>query len=412
MRVLYPRCCGLDVHKRFLTACVLIQEAGKPARYRKRFQTVLRELQELKKWLQQQGVTHVVMESTGVYWKPVWNVLEGDFVLVLANAQRVKALEGEKTDAKDSAWLADLLAHGLLRGSFVPGQEQRDSRDLTRLRTELVQDSNRVANRIQKVLEDANVKLASVASNALGVSGRDMLHALVAGERDAAVLADLAQGLLRRKLAALQRALEGRVRPHHARLIGHLLEQGEFLERKIAEVEEEIREQLRPFQEILQRLDGIPGVKERVAWTLLAELGVEMSRFGSPGRAAAWAGVCPGNHQSGGKRLSGRTRRGNRYLRRALTQAAWAASREKGSYLQAQFRRFLPRLGKKRTALAVAHTILTIAYHLIERKENYRDLGGDYFDRQDPERTTRRLVRRLERLGHHVILQPSPTVAA
>jgi transposase len=412
MEVVHARCCGLDVHKKSVTACVRIRETGESRQHRKRFGTTMGELRRLAEWLKELGVTHVAMESTGVYWKPVWNVLEGEFALLLANAQRVKALQGEKTDAKDSAWIADLLQHGLLRGSFVPEQAQRDCRDLTRLRTELVQDSNRVANRIQKLLEDANIKLASVASNTLGVSGRAMLHAMVDGETDAEKLAEMAQASLRRKLVPLKAALEGRMRPHHRMMLAHLLDQWEFLEAKIAEVEEDLRGEMRPFAETVQRLDTIPGVNETVAWTLVAELGVDMQRFGSSGRAAAWAGVCPGNHESAGKRLSGRSRPGNRYLRRVLSQAAWAASREKGTYLQAQFRRLIPHLGKKRTALAVAHTILVIAYYLIERGEVYRDLGGDFFDRQDPERTTRRLVRRLERLGHHVILQPSIAVPA
>ncbi|OLE97803.1 MAG: IS110 family transposase [Cyanobacteria bacterium 13_1_20CM_4_61_6] len=407
MEVAHPRCCGLDVHKKTVAACVAIHQQGRQHKYRKRFGTTWRELQRLAEWLKEHAVTHVAMESTGVYWKPVWNVLEGQFELVLANAQLVKALEGEKTDTKDSAWIADLLQHGLLRGSFVPGEQQRDCRDLTRLRQELVQDSNRVANRIQKVLEDANIKLSSVASDTLGRSGRDMLQAMIEGETGAEKLADLARGVLRKKLQQLQAALEGRIREHHRVMLKHLLEQWEFLEGKIGEVEEEIRTQMLPFQEAIAHLDSIPGVNETVAWTLVAELGVDMRRFGSAARAAAWAGLCPGNHESAGKRLSGRTRRGNRYLRRVLVQSAWTANRGQGTYLQAQFRRFIARLGKKRTAVAVAHTILTIAYHILDRNEDYRELGGDYFERQDPQRTTRRLVRRLERLGHHVILQPA-----
>jgi transposase len=412
MEVAHPRCCGLDVHKKSVAACVAIHETGKQIRHRKRFGTTLRELQQLSAWLKEFAVTHVAMESTGVYWKPVWNVLEGDFVLVLANAQRVKALQGEKTDTKDSDWIADLLQHGLLRGSFVPEQAQRDCRDLNRLRTELVQDSNRVANRIQKTLEDANIKLASVASDTLGASGHDMLHAMIKGETNAETLAEMARASLRRKMTQLKAALEGQIRPHHCQMLGHLLEQWEFLERKIQEVEEDLRQQMRPFQETIRRLDTIPGVNERVAWTVVAVLGVDLKRFGCAERAAAWAGLCPGNRESAGKRLSGRTRRGNRYLRRALAQAAWAASRQKGCYLQTQFRRFMSRLGKKRTALAVAHTILVIAYHMIERNQDYRDLGSDYFDRQNPERTTRRLVRRLEKIGHIVKLEPSPVLRA
>ena len=407
MEVKYPRCCGLDVHKKTVTACVLIKEGAVAKKRTRRFGTTTGELQRLAGWLKSCAVTHVAMESTGVYWKPVWNVLEGQFELVLANARHVKALQGEKTDAKDSGWIADLLQHGLLRGCFVPGQEQRDCRDLSRLRQELVDDSNRVANRIQKVLEDANIKLASVASDVLGRSGRDMLRAMVGGQRDAAVLADLAIGQLRKKREALEAALEGRLRDHHRCLLGHLLDQWEFLEAKIAQLEADLREQMGPFQEVNQRLDTIPGVNETLGWTLVSELGVDMTRFqGRADRAAAWSGLCPGNRESAGKRLSGRMRPGNRYLRRALTQAAWAASKANGTYLQAQFRRLAARLGKKRAILAVAHSILVIAFHVIARNEDYHDLGGDYFDRRDPRRSARRLVRRLEQLGHKVILQP------
>jgi len=412
MEVAHPRCCGLDVHKKTVTACVVVHAQGRQTKWRKQFRTTLQDLKRLAEWLRGYQVSHVAMESTGVYWKPVWNVLEGQFELVLVNAQLVKSLEGEKTDAKDSVRIADLLQHGLLRGSFVPPQQQRDWRDLSRLRQELVQDSTRVANRIQKVLEDANIKLASVASDTLGVSGRDMLCAIIAGETDAEALAQRARGALRKKLEPLRAALEGRIRDHHRLLLRHLLEQWEFLEAKIAEVEAEIRSQMRPFQETLTHLDSIPGVNETAAWTLMAELGLDMTRFSSAARTAAWAGLCPGNHESAGKRLSGRTRRGNRYLRRVLVQSAWTALRANDTYLQAQFRRLIPRLGKKRAALAVAHSILVMAYHIIARNENYRELGGDYFERRDPERTARSLVRRLEHLGHRVILEPAAQHAA
>jgi transposase len=412
MEVTYARCCGLDVHKKTVSACVALHQNGQQEKHRRRFGTTVRDLEELAEWLKTFQVTHVAMESTGVYWKPVWNVLEGRFELVLANAQLVKALEGEKTDAKDSAWIADLLQHGLLRGSFVPDSQQRDWRDLTRLRQELVQDSNRVANRIQKVLEDANIKLSSVATDVLGVSGRDMLGAIIAGQTDAEALAQLARGALRKKLEPLRAALEGKIRPHHRTMLSHLWDQWVFLETKIQEVEAEIRSQMRPFQETLAHLDSIPGVNEKVAWTLLAELGLNMTRFSSAARAASWAGLCPGNHESAGKRLSGRTRRGNRYLRGALVQSAWTAFRANSTYLQAQFRRFLPRLGKKRAAMAVAHSILVIAYHLIQKNEDYRELGGDYFEQRDPQQTARRLVRRLQRLGHRVILEPATSPVA
>jgi transposase len=406
MEVVYARCCGLDVHKKGVAACVLMAEGGRREKHQRRFGTMTAQLEALAEWLQRWGVTHVAMESTGVYWKPVWNVLEGRFELLLANAQHIKAVPGRKTDQKDSEWMAELLQHGLLRGSFVPPQEVRQLRDLVRLRLNLVEDANRAANRIQQVLEDANIKLGSVATDVLGCSGRQMLRAMIEGPQRAAELADLAVGRLRGKKSALEAALEGRLSDHHRFLLRQLLEQVEFLEQRIAAVEAELGRRAGAFEETLGRLETIPGVKRRTAWALLAETGEDMGRFGSAQRLASWAGVCPGNHESAGKHYSGRTRRGNRSLRRGLCQAAWAAAATHDTYLSALYHRLAARRGKKRAIMAVAHAILVIAYHLIARRQTYQELGANHFDLLHAERLKRRLVRRLEGLGHRVILEP------
>jgi transposase len=344
------------------------------------------------------------MESTGVYWKPVWHILEGQFELLLVNAQHVKAIPGKKTDRRDSEWLAELLQHGLLKSSFVPPEPIRELRDLTRYRVTLCQECNRIANRIQKVMEDANLKLASVATDALGASGRAMLKALLAGERDPTRLAEMARGLLRRKIPALQLALEGRVSAHHRFLLQELLDHLEFVEGKIGRLEEEIATRLRPFEDVVRRLCTIPGVDRVSAWGIISEIGLDMNQFPDARHLASWAGLCPGNWESAGKRRSGKTRKGSAWLRRHLCQCAWGVSTKQKNYLSALFRRLAARRGVKRATIAVAHALLGIAYHVLKHEVEYRDLGPDYFDSLDPARLKRRLVKRLEGLGFQVTL--------
>jgi transposase len=407
MEVLYPCCCGLDVHKKSITACVLwAEKGGKSRKEKRRFETFTQDLLRLGDWLRQCGVTHVAMESTGVYWKPVWNILDGQFEVLLVNAQHIKAVPGRKTDQKDSEWIADLLQHGLLRGSFVPPRPTRELRDLTRYRVSLTQEINRIANRVQKVLEDANIKLASVATDALGASGRAMLEAMLAGEEDSSRLAEMSKGLLRNKMAELRLALEGRMTEHHRFLLRQLYDHLLFTEGKLQEIEQEIARRLRPFELEITRLCTIPGVDRVTAWGLLAEIGQNMNQFPSAAHLASWACLCPGNFESAGKRLSGKMRKGNVSLRRCLSQAAWAISMMKNNYLSALYRRIAARRGAKRAVMAVAHALLVIAYHMLKRAEDYRDLGADHFDRIDVSRIRRSLVRRLERLGHKVTLEP------
>src|SRR3989449_722330 len=365
MQVVHEVCCGLDVHKKSVTACVLWASGRR--RQTRAFGTFTRELLELGDWLRACGVTHVAMESTGVYWKPVWNLLEGQFEVLLVNAQHIKAVPGRKTDQKDSEWIADLLQHGLLRGSFVPPQPIRELRDLTRYRVSLVQEINRIANRIQKVLEDANIKLASVATDALGASGRAILQAMLSGEQDAARLAEMSKGLLRNKIPELKLALEGRMTEHHRFLLRQLFEHLRFTESKLREIEQEIEKRMRPFEDKVTRLCTIPGVARVTAWGLLAEIGLDMNQFPCSGHLAAWACLWPGNFESAGKRLSGKMRKGNVSLRRCLSQAAWAISMMKNNYLSALYRRIAARRGAKRAVMAVAHALLEIAYHMLER---------------------------------------------
>jgi transposase len=345
------------------------------------------------------------MESTGVYWKPVWHMLEGQFELLLVNAQHVKAIPGKKTDRRDSAWLAELLQHGLLQSSFVPPQTIRELRDLTRYRVTLAQECNRIANRIQKVLEDANVKLASVATDALGASGRAMLKAMIAGEKDPQKLAEMSRGLLRRKIPQLQMALEGQVSPHHRFLLQELLDHLEFVESKMTRLEQEIGERLRPFEDTVRRLCTVPGIDQVSAWGIISEIGFDMNQFPDASHLASWAGLCPGNWESAGKRKSGRIRKGSAWLRRHLCQSAWGVSTKQNNYLSALFRRLAARRGVKRATIAIAHTLLVISYHILRDPVRYRDLGPDYFDKLHPERLKRKLVRRLEGLGFQVTLE-------
>ena len=405
MQVLFSRCSGIDVHKDSVTVCVLVYSGGDGPEVRKReFATHFKALLNLKMWLLAQKVTHVAMESTGVYWKPVWQALEGNFQLILANPFQVKNIPGRKTDARDSQWLAELLAHGLIRPSFVPPRETRDLRDLTRYRVKLTEEKNRVHNRIHKVLEDACIKLDTVASDIPGKSGRAMIEAIIDGQQHPDWLADKAKGTLRGKRPQLRLVLRGRISEHHRLMLRELMDDLRFVESKIERLDKAIPPQAN--REKLDRLCTIPGIDVITAWTLLAELGSEMSVFSSPKHAASWAGLCPGNHESGGKRLSNRTRKGNRWLRRALCQSAWAASRKKNCYLAAFFYRKAGKHGIRKAIVALAHRMLVIAFCVLRDGSEYQEVGGDYFDRLNPERTKARLVRRLQRLGLDVFLHP------
>jgi transposase len=389
------------------------------------------DLLELAAWLKARGIEQVAMESTGVYWKPVWNILEGEgFDLLLANAQEVKIVPGRKTDQKDSQWIADLYRHGLLRKSFVPPKRIRDLRDLTRSRATLTQDHSSVCNRIQKVLEDANIKLASVASDVFGVSGRAMLQALIKGESDANVLADLSKGRLRFKIPELRRALEGRVTGHHRFLIQRYWQQMQSLEDRIRQFETEIAQRMKrtpeetkpaleplpagsplppsPREEAISLWMELPGIGRITASSMVAELGVNMEQFPTAAHLASWAGLCPGNHESAGKRMSGKTRKGNVWLRRTMCEAAWAAAHTKNTYYAAQFRRIASRRGKKRALIAVAHSLLVAAYHMLKDKRHYQELGIDFFDTLNKEQVKRRLVQRLGKLGFEVTLTATP----
>ncbi len=404
MEVLYERCCGLDIHKRTVVACLVTPDAtGRVHKEVRTFGTMTDELLALGDWLAEAGCTHMAMEGTGVYWKPIYNLLEGQFHLILANAQHIKAVPGRKTDVKDCEWIADLLRHGLLRASFVPDREQRELRELTRYRTSLVQERTAEVNRLQKTLEGANIKLASVASDVLGASGRAMLAALVAGEQDGAVLAGLAQGSLSQKAAELRRALSGRMGAHQRFLLGEQLRHIEALEASIARVSGEIAERLRPFETALERLDTIPGVGRRIAEILVAEIGTDMRRFPTAAHLASWAGMCPGNNESAGKRKSGKTRKGSPWLRSALVEAAHGAQHSKHTYLGVHYRRLAARRGGKRAAVAVGHSILISAYHVLSRQQDYADLGERYFEDRDAKRREHRMAERLRGLGYTII---------
>jgi transposase len=403
--VVYARCCGLDIHKQTVVACLLVPGPDQaPYKEIRTFGTLTDELLQLADWLAAAGCTHVAMESTGVYWKPLYNVLESSFELLLVNARHIKQVPGRKTDVRDCEWIADLLRHGLLRASFVPDRPQRELRELTRYRTSLVRERAAEVNRVHKTLEGANVKLGSVATDVLGVSGRQMLAALVAGSDDPTALAELAKGKLRDKLPQLERALTGRVGAHQRFLLAQQLAHLDALDELIERLSTEVTERLRPFETAVVRLDTIPGVGRRTAETLVAEIGTDLARFPTAGHLASWAGMCPGNDESAGKRRSGKTRKGDAWLRSALIEAAQAAGRTRGTYLAAQFHRLATRRGKKKALVAVGHSILVIAYHLLTEQTEYRDLGPIFFDQRDEQRVTRRLVDRLQSLGYTVHL--------
>jgi transposase len=407
METLYLRCAGLDVHKSNVVVCARTPDgSGKPREEVRTFATMTTNLLALADWLADLGVTHVAMESTGVYWKPVFHLLEGRFTVILVNAQHIKQVPGRKTDVKDCQWIAQLLQHGLLKASFVPPEPIRELRDLTRQRTQLIGERASAANRIQKVLEDANIKLAGVATDVLGVSGRDMLEALIAGETDPVKLADLARKRLREKIPQLRLALHGHVTAHHRFLLRLHLDHIRQLEELIGRLGVRLEEALAPFAEAVPRLQTIPGISQRTAETVVAEVGPDAGPFATAEHLASWAGMCPGNDESAGKRRSGRSTKGNRWLKRILVQAAWAASRTKGTYLAAQYRRLAKRRGRKKALVAVGHTLLVIIYHVLKRGTTYTELGADFLDRPEPERLTRQLVKRLEALGHKVTLEP------
>jgi transposase len=402
------RVAGLDIHKKTVTACLRLPGVRGARRQEVRtFGTTVPDLLALREWLVTHGVTHVAMESTGVYWKPVFYVLEEAVTCVLANAAHIAQVPGRKTDVKDCVWIAQLVEHGLVRGSFVPPAPIRDLRDLTRARKALSQDRTRAANRLHKVLEDAGIKLASVANDVLGVSGRAMLEALVQGTTDPAVLADLARGKLRAKLPALRAALVGRFRPHHAFLVSQLLAQLDFLEETMAQISTQIAEAVAPFTADLDRLDAIPGVNRRTAEVIIAEIGVDMRQFPTAKHLASWAGLCPGQHESAGKRKAGTTRKGNRWLRTALVEAALSASRATKSALAARYRRVMRHRGHKKAVIAVAHAMLVSAYHVLAHQVPYHDLGPDYYDRRHADRVRRRAIDTLQRQGYRVHLEPA-----
>lgn len=412
MDSVYRCCCGLDVHKDTVAACLRkIGDDGKTHIEKRTYSTMTKELLALSDWMTSEGVTHVAMESTGVYWKPIWNILEGGFTVLLVNARHIKQVPGRKTDMKDCEWIAQLLQHGLLNASFVPPTPIRELRDLTRHRAKVIGEQATVANRIQKTLEDANIKLASVATDVMGVSGRAMLKAIISGQEDPKVLADLAVRRLRGKIPQLKLALEGRVTEHHRFMLETLLDQCEYLESLVKRLDNRIEDVMRPFEESVELLKGIPGVEQRTAENLIAEIGNNMDQFPSAEHLASWAGMCPGNNESAGKRKSGKTPKGNRWLRRTLNQSAWAASHTKNTYLAAQYRRLASRRGKKRAIVAIGHTMLKIVYHMLKHKVSYHDLGNDYFDRINSESLKRYLVKRLEKLGHKVTLEPLKEVA-
>jgi transposase len=401
--------CGLDVHKKVVVACVRILDPrdGTVQSTLRQFGTMSADLRDLGQWLAEFKVTHVAMESTGVYWQPVFNMLEGHFTTWLVNAQHIKKVPGRKTDMKDAEWIAQLLQCGLLKPSFVPDRQQRELRDLTRQQTKLVQQRNAVQNRIEKVLETANIKLGSVASDVLGASGRKMIEALLAGEKDVTVLAELAQRKLRGKIPQLQRALEGELTDHHRFLLHQLLEQYDFLEKEIIRVSDRLGAVAPPsFRAAIEQLDAIVGVGERGARALLTETGIDMSRFPTHKHLTSWAGQCPGNHESAGKRKSGKTPAANRHLDAVLTEMAQAAVRSKNSYFKSQYHRLAGRRGKKRAIGAVKHSLLVIVYYMLRDGTPYKDLGVDYFDKLNPQQRIRYHVKRLKDLGQKVELFP------
>jgi transposase len=402
MEVIHEKCAGLDVHKDTVVACTRVMEAGRVEREVRTFGTTTSGLLELSQWLEQHGCTQVAMEATGVYWKPVWHILDGSFELVLANAKHVRNVPGRKSDVNDATWIADLLAHGLIRGSFVPPEPIQQMRELTRTRKQLTREIVQHTLRIQKTLEDANIKLSSYLSDMLGMSGRAILGAIIAGESDPSKLAALAHSRVRAKPSELAEALRGRITEQHRFLLKLHLGIVDNLEVAVRDVEARLGEALAPFRAQVEQLKGIPGISDVSAHVILSEIGFDMTRFPTAGHLRSWAGLCPRMDQSAGKQRSTRVRAGGVWLKTTLVQIAWAASKKKGSYLSAQYYRLKARRGGKKAAIAVAASILTIAYHLLREGTVYTDLGGDHFDKRDKDRVAKRLLRRLATLGVEV----------
>ena len=413
MEPIYTSCCGLDVHKKSIQACVR-RGLGKSEPIQQTvhsFGTMTRDIVALADWLAQEEVTHVAMESTGVYWKPIYNILEGRFTILLVNARHVKNVPGRKTDVKDCQWLAELLQCGLLKGSFIPDRTQREFRDLTRHRAKLVEQRASVVNRVHKVLEDANIKLGSVATDIMGKSAKDMIRALIEGEKDSAEMAELARRQLRGKIPQLRLALEGHVTDHHRFMLGQLLDQLDYMDRQIDLFSQRIEEVSRPFAGAIEEVMRLPGFKRGGSENVIAEIGCNMDQFPSADHLNSWAGICSGNNRSADKNKGGKTTKGSKWLRAALAQAAWAASNKKDSYFYAQYRRLAGRRGKKRAVIAVAHSLLTVIYHVLKNHAEYKDLGRDYFDKLNSKRLVPYLVNRLKNMGYEVHLAPLQSAA-
>jgi len=412
MEAIVDRCCGIDVHKKTIVACLIVGKPNeKPRKTIKTFSTMTRDLLSCKDWLESEGCSHVAMESTGVYWKPVFNILEESMEIILANARDIKNVPGRKTDVRDCEWIAQLLRHGLIRGSFIPPKPIRELRDLTRYRRKLIQQRSSELNRIHKLLEDANIKLSSVVTDINGVSAQDMIYHLIKEDMTPKQMAELARKRLRNKITELQKALEGRLRDHHRLILKLSIEMIASYDQTIEELSLEIDKRMEPYREQSDRLQTIPGVKKRIAEVIIAEIGVDMSRFPSHAHISSWAGVSPGNNESAGKRRSGKTTRGNKWLKGTLTEAAWSASKTKGTYLSTRYKRLASRRGKKRASLAVAHSILIMAYHVIKEQCTYNELGGDYFDRLNEEHLVKRLSSRIQALGYRIEVQKLPVAA-
>ena len=404
MEVVYSHCCGIDVHKNNVKACIMTPQHKEI----RTFSTMTGDLMKLKDWLKQCAVTNVAMESTGVYWKPIYNLLEDEFGVIVVNAKHIKNVPGRKTDIKDAEWIADLLKHGLVKASFIPNREQRELRELVRYRRGLIQDRSALVNRIQKVLEGANIKLSSVATNVMGVSGRAMLQAMIEGNENPEELAELAQGKLRDKHTDLVAALQGMMGEHQRMLLESLLRHLDFLDSEIKRLDDEVSTRMKPFEDQIERLDEIHGIGRRSSEEILAEIGTDMKRFPSAAHLASWAKICPGNNESAGKRKSGRTGHGNNWLRSVLVQVAWAASRTKKTYLSALYRRMAGRKGAKRAIIAVAHAILVTIYTMLTDNARYRDLGANHFDQLNLQYVLKNAINRIERLGFKATIEPIP----
>jgi len=412
VEAIIERACGIDVHKKNIVACLLIGKPGeKPKKTVKTFSTMTEDLLACKDWLESEGCTHGALESTGVYWKPIFNILEESMEVILANARDIKNVPGRKTDVRDCEWIADLLRHGLIKRSFIPPKPIRELRDLTRYRRKLMQNRSSELNRIQKFLEDANIKLSSVVTDINGVSAKQMIHHLIKNDMNPLEIADLAKGRLRNKITELEKALDGYFSEHHRLILRVSIQMVASYDKAIEELNREIDQRMGPYEEISERLQTIPGVKKNTVESIIAEIGVDMSRFPSDAHLSSWAGVSPGNNESAGKRYSGRITPGNRWLKASLNEASWAASRTKGTYLKARFQRLAARRGKNRASVALSHTILIMAYHIIKEQRTYYELGADFFDRLHEEQLIKRLTSRIKALGYMVNVQKLNTAA-